>query len=189
MAGPGLHHGPVKPAEQPRWETSRRPRGAADASAGPGRLPPVRPGRGHCSGPARGSHPHNRGRGCRVCVGMAALVPRRPAPAAALHNVAYCVPARWQGSAGQDTALPAWGRGRECPVPIVLLRIVASGPCPGAGGSGGHWWGWDGRQGCPPWPCAKPKEPFAGRRLGALPMGKVKPLGYNSGLCGVSCVP
>lgn len=138
LAGPRLHQGPVKPAEQPGWETFCCPHT-------PAKPPTLRRGQAACPGTPRhhsglacGSHPWlltprlGKGRCCRGHGWMLARLPWchdglcRPA---ALHNVSYCVTAWWQGR----TRAACLGTGRGDPVSIVLLQTVTLGLCPRPG--------------------------------------------------------
>lgn len=143
LAGPGLHQSPVKPAEQPGWETSCCPHTPAEP-------PTLQRGQAACPGTprhraglARGSHPWlltphlGQGRCCRGCGWVSAQPPwchDGLCRLAALHNVSYCVMARWQGR----TRAACLGTSREGPVSIVLLQTVTLGPCPIPRVSQGH---------------------------------------------------
>lgn len=160
---PGLHHDPVKPAEQLLWEVPCRPL--------------ERPIQRHGSGQEPPSHPWIPPRvGTWVGVGVAALVSqcaRCPPQCQLLCGGSVAAPE------AQDMGLPACGRavsGACQAVPGRSARAVSR--------SQGDWrWGRSRWQGCPKGrhPCMKFRDPFLVSLacLSAQAMLEVKPVGYG----------
>lgn len=160
---PGLHHDPVKPAEQLLWEAPCRPL--------------ERPIQRHGSGQEPPSHPWIPPRvGTWVGVGVAALVSqcaRCPPQCQLLCGGSVAAPE------AQDMGLPACGRavsGACQAVPGRSARAVSR--------SQGDWrWGRSRWQGCPKGrrPCMKLRDPFLVSLacLSTQAVLEVKPVGYG----------
>lgn len=130
--------------------------------------------RGRSRHPTHGSHPVS-GHGW-----VSAWPPSCPSVPAALHNVSYCVAARWQPRKRRTWGcLPACGRavsGACQAVPGRSARAVSR--------SQGDWrWGRSRWQGCPKGrhPCMKLTDPFLVSLvcLSAQAVLEVKPVGYG----------